>query len=103
MGAATPPAARSGAQLGHEDRAIDDRNLRAAENRSSDALRLLRRELAPTENRNRLSHATAARILTQGNAAAAKEPHLYAFFGTHGRAPKGRAGRCARRHGANRR
>src|SRR5258708_40097173 len=68
VGAEAAPAADRGAPFGNAVGPHDDRNVRAIENRSADAVCLFRRKLAAAQDGDRLSYGAASRISPQGHA-----------------------------------
>src|SRR5438445_1583101 len=73
LGAETASAKNCGASFRNAIGAHDHRNVRPAENRGADTVRVLGGELAPPENGNRLPDATLAGVPPEGDATHSEE------------------------------
>src|SRR5467141_4852338 len=82
--------------------AHNDRNVRAIENRSADALCVFGRKLAAAQDRDRLPDGVAAGISQQGDAADPEKQYPDAIPWPDGRTPRWSTERRARRDGENR-
>jgi len=84
MGAEAAPATRGGTSRGNTIGTDNDRDVRAAEGGSADAVRVFGGELAAAEDGDRVSDAALARLFAQGDAANPEEQYPHAIFGEAG-------------------